>query len=167
MKITSKDGKTWFEKKPTSVEVGFTKEFLAELDTCWHMLPAAVRQTPIKEGQPLCSIETNDGLFSVPSPVSGIIAFFDNRAMNFPDKLTEETILCSLAEKAVPETAQQQEINQFLAELGAIEAPRAAQPRIRPAIRPAQGAAGIAQVAPVGNWAAQPLRFFDDAQEGN
>ena len=94
MKETSKDGRIWFEKKGTEVQIGFTSNLLSELEDCWHLLPAASNKTEIKENQPLLSVETNDGLFSVPTPVSGIITFFDNKAMNFPQKLTTDDVVC-------------------------------------------------------------------------
>lgn len=94
MKETSKDGRIWFEKKGTEVNIGFTSALLGELDDCWHMLPAASNKQEIKENQPLLSVETNDGLFSVATPVAGIITFFDNKAMNFPQKLTTDDVVC-------------------------------------------------------------------------
>ena len=94
MKETSKDGRVWFEKKGTEIQIGFTANLLSELDDCWHLLPAASNKQEIRENQPLLSVETNDGLFSVPTPVSGIITFFDNKAMNFPQKLTTDDVVC-------------------------------------------------------------------------
>lgn len=94
MKETSKDGRVWFEKKGTEIQIGFTANLLSELDDCWHLLPAASNKQEIRENQPLLSVETNEGLFSVPTPVSGIITFFDNKAMNFPQKLTTDDVVC-------------------------------------------------------------------------
>ena len=95
MRQTSKDGKTWFEETKNGVAIGLTKTTLAELAECWHLMPASQRVV-IKEGQPLLSVETNEGLSSIPSPVTGIITFFDNKAMNMPDHLDEETPVCTV-----------------------------------------------------------------------
>lgn len=100
MRSVSKDGKVWFEKKGNQTNIGFTQAFLNELDGCWHMVPAASKNVMVKDGQPLCAVETNDGLFSVPSPCSGLIAVFNNQAMNFPDKLTAEDVIASMKDEA-------------------------------------------------------------------
>ena len=101
MKLVSKDGRTWFQKnKEGKTEIGFTNDFLRDLDECWHIMAGASNRVSIKEAQPLCSVETNDGLFSVASPVSGVISFFNTKAMNFPDKITSEEVIAVVAEKA-------------------------------------------------------------------
>lgn len=126
MKTVSKDGRTWFEKRDGKTYVGFTKVFLESLDGCWHIIPAANNRTSVKEDAPLCAVETNEGLFSVPSPVTGIISVFENQAMNFPDKLQEETTVAVMSDpKQVEEeiaNAEQQrrgELNRYLERLGA------------------------------------------------
>lgn len=105
MKTVSKDGRTWFEKREDGrTYVGFTKQFLETLEECWHIVPAGSRATMIKEGAPLCAVETNEGLFSIPSPVSGIINVFNNAAMNFPDKIKEDLEVAQMVDKAPEET---------------------------------------------------------------
>lgn len=107
MKIVSKDGNTWHQKNAAgTIDVGFTKQLIQALEECWHILPAASNKVTIKVDQPLCSVETNDGLFAVTSPVGGVISFFDNRAINFPDKIGEETIIAQVSEKSPPESPQ-------------------------------------------------------------
>ena len=178
MKETSKDGRIWFEKKGTEVNIGFTSSLLSELDDCWHLLPAASNKQEIRENQPLLSVETNDGLFSVPTPVSGIITFFDNKAMNFPQKLTTDDVVCVVKDaeevrkqKAAADDALREAL---AAHAAAVEARMAAdaqraqaqQPnRIRLGAWAEEGVAGGAQrVNPINN---QPLfnDFFDRAQQ--
>lgn len=94
MKNLSKDGKTWFKKNEDgSTEIGLTASFLNDLDGCWHMMQACSTKVEVKEEQPLLSVETNDGLFSVTAPVTGVISFFANEALNFPDKVKEDTVV--------------------------------------------------------------------------
>lgn len=130
MKIVSKDGNTWMEKgKDGKTSVGFTKALIQELEECWHMLPAASNKVVIKEGQPLCSVETNDGLFCVASPTAGVITFFDNRAMNFPDKIVEETIIATISEEVSKE--EPSALDRALADLARLEAEREQPVRAR------------------------------------
>ena len=131
MKIVSKDGNTWMEKgKDGKTSVGFTKALIQELEECWHMLPAASNKVVIKEGQPLCSVETNDGLFCVASPTAGVITLFDNRAMNFPDKIGEETIIATISEEVSKE--EPSALDRALADLARLDAEERArlQPRV-------------------------------------
>ena len=139
MKTVSKDGRTWFEVREGKTYVGFTKAFLDTLDGCWHIIPAASARTTVKENAPLCAVETNDGLFSVPSPVTGIISVFEHAAMNFPDKLSAEMHVATVVDKQQEEVEAPAEgarllfgdevrarINANLAQLNAQpEAPRA------------------------------------------
>ena len=137
MKIVSHCGKLWVEQRDKHFAVGFTRQFLGELDGCWHMLPAAGQKTEIKEKQPLIAVETNDGLFSLPSPVSGIIAFFDNKPMNFPEKLTEDDVVCTIkdaeaikAEEAELRERHERAVQQLLAQHEERQQ-AAAQPRLQ------------------------------------
>ena len=161
MKIVSKDGRLWVEKRDTDYAVGFTRQFLGELEGCWHMLPAANTKTEIKEKQPLVAVETNDGLFSLPSPVSGIIAFFDNKAMNFPEKLTDEDIVCTIKDAAELKKVEETQRQQLEAAVRAFEAQQERRRVEIQAARPAEAAPGRGN----GIAAAQPgWAFFDDAE---
>lgn len=92
MKQVSTDGKIWMEERDGIAHIGLTRKFIDEkLGECFHMLPAdAVRV--VSKG-PLLAVETNDGLESIRSPVEGRILFFNDKARNFPDKITEEDVL--------------------------------------------------------------------------
>ena len=159
MKIVSKDGRLWVEKRDTDYAVGFTRQFLGELEGCWHMLPAANTKTEIKEKQPLVAVETNDGLFSLPSPVSGIIAFFDNKAMNFPEKLTDEDIVCTIKDAAELKKVEETQRQQLEAAVRAFEAQQERRRVEIQAAQPAEVAPGIRPNRQPG-WA-----FFDDVED--
>lgn len=90
----------WFSKEGERVNVGFTDSFLDVVREAWHVMPTTTGA--VKEKSPLLSIETNDGLFSVPSPASGSIISFNDRARDFPDKLTENDVICVIGK---PKTA--------------------------------------------------------------
>lgn len=130
MKTISKDGNTWHQKNAAgTIDVGFTKQLIQALEECWHILPAASNKVTIKVDQPLCSVETNDGLFAVTSPVDGVISFFDNRAINFPDKIGEETIIAQISANAETETRSAVDI--ALEQLRQMEMEQAARRGIR------------------------------------
>lgn len=118
MKTISKDGKTWFEKNAKGqTSIGFTNVLLNELQECWHILPAS-QETIIKEGQPLCSVETNDGVFAIRAPCAGIVTFFDNKAVNFPDQVVPEQVVAIMEDK-IPEkkkTAKKSDMDMWLEE---------------------------------------------------
>ena len=160
MKIVSKDGKLWVEQRDKHFAVGFTRQFLGELDGCWHMLPAASQKTEIKEKQPLVAVETNDGLFSLPSPISGVIAFFDNKAMNFPEKLTDEDVVCTIKD-AEAVRAEEKDIQERHER--AVEQLLARQVERQAQARPVIGAEQVnhINVAPPIN-----LAFFDEQAAG-
>lgn len=150
MKQTSKDGKTWFEVDGTKVKIGFTKSLLAELAECWHIIPAS-QKVLIKEGQPLLSVETNESLFSIPSPATGIVTFFDNAAMNMPDHLKEDQVICQLIpEEEVKAKKKVEFVDEWVDDLLPVGAERVnrinEQARIRPAEARVQlNAGGLAQ----------------------
>jgi glycine cleavage system H lipoate-binding protein len=88
-------GNIWTDDKNGKVSVGFTKEYIDEsLAECFHILPADTRS--IKKENPLLVVETNNGLESICSPVSGKILFFSDKAKNFPDKLTDEDVIVEI-----------------------------------------------------------------------
>lgn len=173
MKLVSKDGRTWFQKnKEGKTEIGFTNDFLRDLDECWHIMAGASSRVSIKEAQPLCSVETNDGLFSVASPVSGVISFFNTRAMNFPDKITSDEVIAVVAEKAEEERDALTIALENLRQMELLnEAPvRAERPlgRAERVVRQNIAAAGdgrqqaFVQPAQPGQWNPEPLNFFDN-----
>lgn len=165
MKIVSKDGNTWHQKNAAgTIDVGFTKQLIQALEECWHILPAASNKVTIKVDQPLCSVETNDGLFAVTSPVNGVISFFDNRAINFPDKIGEETIIAQVSEKSSPQTA----VEIALEQLQQMEMEQAVP--ARPVVRGANRlnidgwARAEADMQPIFQRPAQPQFFLDEEQ---
>ncbi len=122
----------WFEKEGKVVRLGLTRNFLDTLTECWHILPSNMKQ--IKQRAPLLTIESNDGLISLLSPVTGNLQNWDNKAANFPEKLTEDDVIVTLTsdvvEKAMsPTLEERQAAVRRLAEAG-IAPPQ--PPRARP-----------------------------------
>ncbi len=89
----------WYEQDGKYVRMGLTRSFLDTLDECWHILPS--NMTAIKMKAPLLTIESNDGLISLLSPVTGNLSNWDSKAANFPEKLTEEDVIVTLSSEAV------------------------------------------------------------------
>jgi glycine cleavage system H lipoate-binding protein len=83
-------GGLWTETAPSGVvRLGFSKVFIEQkLGECFHVMQADSKN--VKEGEPLLVLETNDGLESLKSPITGTILHFNSKARNFPDRLTEE-----------------------------------------------------------------------------
>lgn len=101
MKQTDKLGQIWYETSGENTKIGLTRSFLDTLDECWHILPPASRQ--IRMRAPLFTVETNDSLVSVLSPVAGNFLNWNERATNFPDKLRDTDVIIELTSKALPE----------------------------------------------------------------
>jgi len=102
MKQTDKTNSIWYETEGEVTKVGFTPQFLEKLQECFHIVPGK-RKTFVRENGPLMALETNEGLFSITSPVKGVITFFEDKAMNFPEKLTTEDVVVLLQDKPVVE----------------------------------------------------------------
>lgn len=84
----------WYEQQDNLVKIGFTKAFLQDMDQCWHILPANL--TKFRSKAPLLTVETNDALISIMSPVSGNFMQYSHKAQNFPDKLTEDDVVVEI-----------------------------------------------------------------------
>lgn len=98
----------WFEKDGKIVRLGLTRNFLETLTECWHILPSNMKK--IKQKAPLLTIESNDGLISLLSPVTGYLQNWDNKAANFPEKLTEADVIVTLtSEEAIAKPPQVQD----------------------------------------------------------
>jgi glycine cleavage system H lipoate-binding protein len=111
------------------VKIGFTRDFLQQLDQCWHILPA--NNSRFKKQMPLMTVETNDGLVSILSPVTGYLQNFDRKAQDFPDKLTEEDVILSInvaEKKAVKKEPSHDELVAMLRQR--MVQPRAAGQRV-------------------------------------
>lgn len=87
----------WFRKKGENVEIGFTPQFLPIVKECWHVLPATKGE--VRQNAPLMAIETCEELLTIFSPVKGSIIKFNTSASNFPDKLTDEDVICVIGDK--------------------------------------------------------------------
>lgn len=84
----------WFKQEDNTVKIGFTKSFLEGMDQCWHILPANLSK--FRSKSPLLTVETNDSLISIMSPVSGNFMQYSDKAQNFPDKLTEDDVVVEI-----------------------------------------------------------------------
>jgi glycine cleavage system H lipoate-binding protein len=89
----------WFEKQDQVTNIGFTRDFINSLDQCWHILPANMER--FREKAPLLTVETNDALVSILSPVTGTFLEFTNKAQDFPNKLTEADVVIKVADRNV------------------------------------------------------------------
>jgi len=105
MRQIDKYGRIWFDTEGSETKVGFTPEFIEKLQECFHIVPGKQR-TAVRENGPLMAIETNTGLFSVTSPVKGYVTFFDNKALNFPEKITPDDTVCIISDKAAEKKAK-------------------------------------------------------------
>lgn len=94
MSERSEIGNIWVLRNGESTKIGFTRSFINSLNHCWHIMPGNVRQ--VKEKSPLLAIESHEGLISVPSPVTGNVVFWNDKASNFPEKLTEEDVIVEI-----------------------------------------------------------------------
>lgn len=94
MRQTNDKNQIWFERQDQETNIGFTQDFLNSLDQCWHILPANLET--FREKSPLLTIETNDALISIVSPIKGNFFEFSPKAQNFPTKLTENDVVMQL-----------------------------------------------------------------------
>src|SRR5215213_4620006 len=92
----------WYEEDGKLVRMGLTRSFLDTLDECWHILPSNMKT--IKKRAPLLTIENNDGLISLLSPVTGNLSNWDTKAANFPEKLTENDVIVTLTSDEVQQS---------------------------------------------------------------
>lgn len=84
-------GDVWIDQSSSgnTTRIGFTQAFLDKhLKECWHVIP---QKGKVSKGGVLVSLETNDGLVPVESPLDGVVSSINNTAINFPEKLTADT----------------------------------------------------------------------------
>lgn len=104
-------GNLWFTTEKDETRIGFTRSFIAErLSECFHVLPADTKN--VKEKGPLLVLETNDGLEPVCSPVTGRLTYFNEKARNFPDRLTEEDCIVSLSSKELTKISKRMVVDE-------------------------------------------------------
>jgi len=94
-------GFVWTEEKSDGrVNIGFTRAFIdSKLMECFACVQADAFN--LFEGGPMLVIETNDGLESLKSPITGTITNFNAKARNFPDRLTEDDVILTVLPKGV------------------------------------------------------------------
>lgn len=87
-------------EKTKEVNIGFTRVFIDQkMMECFHVVQADVKN--LMDKGPMLVIETNDGLESIKSPVTGTVRYFNPKARNFPDRLTEEDIIITVLPKGI------------------------------------------------------------------
>jgi len=94
-------GNIWQETdKAGVVSIGLRQTYLEEkMQECFHILQADAIN--LKKGGPMMVIETNDGLESLKSPLTGRITFFNDKARNFPDRLVEDDVIFTVLPEGV------------------------------------------------------------------
>lgn len=91
-------GHIWIDRREDGlVQMGFTQQCIDEkLQETFHVVLADNFQAT--EKQPLFVLETCEGLESVPSPVSGNIMFFNDKARDFPDRIVEGDVILQISD---------------------------------------------------------------------
>ena len=93
-------GEIWYQEVNGTVNMGFTKEFIhTVLTECFHITQASF--VMLVKDRPMLTIETNEGLKVIRSPVTGMVTIFSTDARDFPDRLTEDTVVVSIKLKSV------------------------------------------------------------------
>lgn len=94
-------GNVWTEAESDGhIRIGFSRRFIEDrLSECFHVMPADTKA--LRKGGPMLVIETNDGLESLKSPITGSILVFNEKARNFPDRLTEEDDILQVCPEGV------------------------------------------------------------------
>lgn len=92
--------KIWYVDDGKLVKIGFNRDFLVGLQAeCWHIMPANTKS--VKEKAPLVTVENNEEMYSIPSPVSGYVMEFSQKASNFPDKLVETDVVVKITREEI------------------------------------------------------------------
>lgn len=109
-KAVNDKNQIWYETENGYTKIGFTQSFIdTALDQCWHILPSST--TKIERKSPLLVVETNEGLVTIMSPITGYYAdFIGAKAQDFPDQLTEADVVVSLAETRAGQRAPQAQV---------------------------------------------------------
>lgn len=107
----------WTEEvKDGTINIGFTQQFIDQnMNECFHVIQADTKQVT-KDG-PLLVLETNSCLESIKAPITGHVHFFNQKALNFPDKLTEADVIITLSStEKKKEVKPRQEVYQHIFE---------------------------------------------------
>jgi glycine cleavage system H lipoate-binding protein len=119
----------WYDENDESVRIGFTQSFLDTLDQCWHILPSNTERFKLKA--PLLTVETNDALISIMSPVAGNFMNYSDKAQNFPDRLIESDVIMELSLKPVVRAQEQGTVRGQIARQRVFDAAEEPAPGIR------------------------------------
>lgn len=108
MRKTDSKNQIWYNEQGENIQIGFTQSFLDSLEQCWHIMPATQDRFRLKA--PLLTIETNEHLFSILSPVAGRFVRIDPKAQNFPDKLKEADVVLELTTRPGEAVRRREEV---------------------------------------------------------
>lgn len=121
--MKQKIGSIWTEEMPNkAIQIGFTNEFIQQiLSECFHVV--LTNPTIVTKGKSMFTIETNDGLETIKSPVTGTVQLFNDRARDFPDRMREDDVVLLVFPKSVVvpqpkiKTSEHQMYEDFLQEI--------------------------------------------------
>lgn len=133
-KITD-TGELWVDERDNGrVRLGFTSAFLSQHQSeCWHIIPTSGK---IQKGSVLMSLETNDGLIPVASPVDGTIELFEEKAINYPEKLTVDTDIAEIRLEVIKPKSAADYLKKPAAQRASERNAQATAARGRPGARP-------------------------------
>lgn len=128
-------GNIWTEAGSDGrVKMGFSRRFIEErLGECFHVMQADIKS--VKKGEPLLVIETNDGLESLKSPLSGNILVFNAKARNFPDRLVEEDCILEILPEGMKLPVKEKAVKKVPEFDALFEAPQPLQFNVDEAVR--------------------------------
>lgn len=87
----------WYKQEGKHLKIGFTEQFLPTVHEAWHVLPTTTK-AKVREKSPLMAIETNDALFTIFAPSTGRVIKFNDKARDFPDRLSADDVILTLSE---------------------------------------------------------------------
>lgn len=105
------EGNIWTEVDNRGVvKIGFSRDYIdQQLMECFHVVQAD--RSVARKGQPIMVLETNDGTARIKSPINGRILTFNDKARNFPDRLSEEDVIMEVLPEGVTLVKQKVEYN--------------------------------------------------------
>lgn len=90
----------WSHEVNGTINIGFMQSFIDRiLGECYHITQSSLEL--VTKNKAMLTIETNEGLKVIRSPVTGTVVYFNNTARDFPDRLTEETVVITIRPKQV------------------------------------------------------------------
>ena len=99
----------WVQEGKGTVDIGFTQLFIDRiLGECYHITQAS--SVMMTKDRAMLTIETNEGLKVIRSPVTGTVSYFNTHARDFPDRLTEDSVVISIKPKTIVVGVEKKEV---------------------------------------------------------